>query len=148
MTITYKQGNAVDALISGEIDYLLHCCNNKKTMGSGIALEIKNKIPKAYRDYVESSDELGAISGVFCGVVNMIAQDGYGRSGKFINYGAFAKCLLEFDRRHNGCAKENITVGLPYKVGSDRAGGDWGIVLELITFILKDFNVVIYKLED
>lgn len=146
MAITYVTGNAVDALMNKQIHYLLHCCNNKKKMGSGIALEIKNKVPKAYRDYMESSDELGTISGVFCGVVNMVAQDGYGRTGKFINYGAFAKCLLEFDRRHNGCTKEHIKVGLPFKIGSDRAGGDWNIVLELIEFILKDYDVYIYKL--
>jgi hypothetical protein len=31
-------------------------------------------------------------------------------------------------------------------MGSDRAGGDWEIVLEMIEFYFKDHTVKIYKL--
>jgi O-acetyl-ADP-ribose deacetylase (regulator of RNase III) len=151
MAITYVTGNAVDALINGEIDVLLHVCNNKGVMGSGIALEIKNRIPDAYNAYKSSQDELcklylGGISfgwydvGKF--VCNMVAQDGYGSNRRFLNYGALAECLSKMSKGINV-----KTVGIPFKMGSDRAGGDWNIVLEMVEYFLKDFNVVIYKLE-
>jgi hypothetical protein len=31
-------------------------------------------------------------------------------------------------------------------MGADRAGGDWEIVLELVEFYLKDYDVHIYQL--
>jgi O-acetyl-ADP-ribose deacetylase (regulator of RNase III) len=150
MSITFKKGNAVSALINGDIDILLHVCNNKSVMGSGIALEIKNRIPDAFVAYKEISSELGTCtygwtsktshkSGM---VVNMVAQDGYGQGVRHLNYGALAECLKEVSSLN-----KTLRVGLPYKMGADRAGGDWEIVLELITFILKDFDVTIYKLE-
>jgi len=147
MAITYVTGNAVGALISGEIDYLMHCCNNRKVMGSGIALEIKQKLPSAFLIYTRSSSDLGTIS-CYDGVVNMVAQDGYGKGGKYINYGAFAKCLIDFEDRLCGRPKADVKIGLPFKIGSDRAGGNWDIVLELIEFILKDYDVYIYKLKE
>lgn len=145
MPITYKDGNAVDALLNGEIDVLLHVCNNKGVMGSGIALEIKNRIPDAYKAYKNSQNELGSISygwydvGRF--VCNMVAQDGYGSNKRFLNYGALAECLSRMPKGINV-----KTVGIPFKMGSDRAGGDWNIVLEMVEYFLADFNVVIYKL--
>lgn len=154
MTITYKQGNAVDALINGEIDVLLHVCNNKGVMGSGIALEIKNRIPDAYQAY--KNHEL--VCGLSVGdnsyawldspedsvVVNMIAQNGYGSGKRFLNYGALANCLC--DVRNTFEYEEVKAIGIPFKMGSDRAGGDWNIVLEMVEYFLKDFNVIVYKL--
>lgn len=157
MPVIYKIGNAVSALIVGEIDVLLHVCNNKGVMGSGIALEIKNRIPDAYKQYKHSKYQLGSTTiGVYefgdemfthyrGKVFNMVAQDGYGKGIRHLNYGALADCLRQV-AEHRACTDE--TIGLPYKMGADRAGGDWEIVLELIEYILKDFNVVIYKLEN
>lgn len=150
MPITYKNGNAVSALIDGEIDVLLHVCNNKGVMGSGIALEIKNRIPNAYRAYITSDISMGDISlgylprGSQVVVANMVAQDGYGEGIRHLNYGALADCL---DRVSSISYKDDYKIGLPYKMGADRAGGDWEIVLELVEYFLQDFNVVVYKLE-
>lgn len=163
MTITYKNGNAVSALIDGEIQTLLHVCNNKGVMGSGIALEIKNRIPDAYKCYkvrqiIDGMNlPLGSISIGTCSkesgdtitfygkVFNMVAQDGYGKGIRRLNYGALADCLLHV-AEHRSYSGDII--GIPYLMGSDRAGGDWNIVLELVEYFLKDFNVIIYKLEE
>lgn len=156
MSVTYKKGNAVSALIDGEIDVLLHVCNNKGVMGSGIALEIKNRIPDAFTSYKQSESVLGSFSvGVhefteennthYRGkVFNMVAQDGYGRGVRRLNYGALADCLREVaaHRSYTG-----DIIGIPYKMGAYRAGGDWEIVLEMVEYLLKDFDVIIYQLE-
>jgi hypothetical protein len=60
-----------------------------------------------------------------------------------VNYGALASCLVKF----RDCDTKT-RVGIPYGMCSGLAGGDWEIVLELITFILKDFDVTIYELGD
>ena len=155
MPVTFKKGNVVSALIDGEIDCLLHVCNNKGVMGSGIALEIKNRIPDAYEQYKCSKHPLGTISiGVhefgdemfthYRGkVFNMVAQDGYGKGVRHLNYGALAHCLKGV-AEHRSYTDD--TIGIPYKMGADRAGGDWNIVLELVEYFLKDFNVTVYEL--
>ena len=152
MPTTYKKGNAVDALINGEVDVLLHCCNAKGVMGSGIALEIKNRIPDAY-DVYSYNHRLGSTTvgqyerpdGTHGYVMNMVAQESFGRSGlRYVHYGVLAKCLNCVERMSYGITK---TIGIPYKLASDRAGGDWQIVLELVEGILGDkFDIVVYEL--
>jgi O-acetyl-ADP-ribose deacetylase (regulator of RNase III) len=148
--ITHHKGNAVSALINGEIDILLHVCNNKGVMGSGIALEIKSRIPDAYESYKYihgkfglelGSGTYGFVADTDRWVYNMVAQDGYGIGKRFLNYGALSKCLVNIAAEARGSK-----IGLPYKMGADRAGGDWEIVLELVEFYLKDYDVRIYQL--
>lgn len=150
MSIKFKKGNAVTALIDGEVDVLIHVCNNKGVMGSGIALEIKNRIPDAFVAYKEIPAELSYVSYGWTTesnrksgmVVNMVAQNGYGQGVRHLNYGALASCLQKVSHLN-----KTLKVGLPYKMGADRAGGDWNIVLEMVEFILKDFDITVYSLE-
>jgi O-acetyl-ADP-ribose deacetylase (regulator of RNase III) len=51
MSVKFKKGNAVSALIDGEVDYLLNCVNCQGKYASGIAKEIRERIPSAYRRY-------------------------------------------------------------------------------------------------
>ena len=152
MSITYKKGNVVDALINGEVDALLHCCNAKGLMGSGIALEIKNRIPSAYEVY-KQNHQLGNTTvgeyqrpdGSYGFVMNMVAQENYGRGGlRYVHYGMLAKCLWHVEMLSYGVTKK---IGIPYKLASDRAGGDWQIVLELVEATLGDnFDITVYDL--
>ena len=151
MSIKFKKGNAVSALIDGEVDVLIHVCNNKSVMGSGIALEIKNRIPDAFVAYKQCPSALGtctfgwnkpdedSIKGM---VANMVAQNGYGQGVRHLNYGALATCLQKVSH-----LTKTLRIGLPYKMGAERAGGDWDVVLELVAFILKDFDITVYELE-
>lgn len=152
MSITFKKGNVVDALLDGEVDYIAHCCNNKGVMGSGVALEIKNRIPEAYEAYINGPLELGYYS-IGGNVVNLVAQDGYGKGKRFVNYGALANTFqavmseLWYNKGFDKVSSR-VKIGIPYKMASDRAGGDWNIVLELIEYTLSPWaDVVIYELE-
>lgn len=113
-------------MIDGEIDCLLHVCNNKGVMGSGIALEIKNRIPDAYTAYKYEDCILGVVT----------------QGKRHLNYGALAECLFEIYAEFPA----SKVIGIPFKMGADRAGGDWNIVLELVEYFLKDFNVIVYEL--
>src|SRR5690554_1834390 len=98
--IKFVKGNAVDALLSGEIDFLLNQVNCQNKYASGIANEIGEKIPeakKAYHDLFNSPMKpKKLLGGVYAcaGVIHLFGQDFYGRGGqRYTNYGALAKGL-------------------------------------------------------
>lgn len=145
MGIIYKTGNIVDALLNGEVDFIAHVVNCQGKMGSGLALEIRNKIPHAYNVYMQTEMTLGTISNCD-GVWNMNAQFYYGYDGKrYLDYGALAQC---FNKLSSALWVPKV-IGFAYKTGCDRAGGDWDIVLELIEHLVVPYfkDVVIYRLE-
>jgi hypothetical protein len=152
--IEVREGNAVTAYLEGDIDVLLHCCNDKKIMGSGIAKEIRRRIPEAYKDYmaVEGDIQLGSISSSE-GCYNLHAQKGYGRDKKrYINYGAFAICLNKVEQRLIlDSLQRNVTmgeqvIGFPYLIGCALAGGSWEIVSEMLEHQFSGYKLVAYKL--
>jgi len=151
MSVEIVNGNVVSALLNGEITTLLHVTNCQGVMGSGIAKQIKDRVPTAYKAYMKHKPTLGghswaSVDGAIvniCGVYNLNAQEFYGYDKKrYLNYGALATCLeavADFE-------DTDSVIGIPYKMGSDRAGGDWEIVKELIEFILDGFEIRYYKL--
>lgn len=162
MGIIYKQGNVVDALLNGELDFIAHCCNAQGVMGSGIAKEIKERIPEAYTEYMfrynlckQRGTLQSFLGSVNCGsnVINLIGQESYGRDKKrYVNYGALASALGQIWQQLEHIENlwpDSCTIGIPYKMASDRAGGDWDIVLELIEHLVVPYvkDVVVYELE-
>lgn len=151
MKIISKKGCVVQALKNEEVDVILHVCNDRGVMGSGVALTVKTEIPEAYKAYRNSSHKLGTVS--FGGrVVNMVAQHNYGYDGlKYLNYGALAECLIGIQDLLIDLESiegiEKLRVGIPYKMGAHRAGGDWGIISEMIEFIFKDMQVYSYAID-
>ena len=47
--LKHTKGNLIDLAEQGEFDVIVHGCNCQNTMGSGIAKEIKERYPLAYR---------------------------------------------------------------------------------------------------
>jgi len=141
-----KQGNVVTALLNGEVDYMIHCVNGQNVMGSGVALEVKNRVPLAYAVYMDKTPVLGDFT-EGGNVINLCAQWYYGTYGPY--YAAY-KRQLDYDALVSGLSKVkdrfgvDKTYGLPYKFCSDRAGGDWEVVQKIVENILP--NVVWYKL--
>lgn len=155
MPIEIIKGDAVEALEDGEINVLMHITNCQGVMGSGIAKQIKEAFPKVFKSYREAYDAgeavLGFVLGVhvspskdFRQVLNIHAQEKYGSDKRHLNYGALSRALCKIAEHYKGI--HGISIGVPYKMGCDRAGGDWEIVLEMIEFFFKDFNVKVYQL--
>lgn len=144
-------GNVVGALFSGEVKYILHVCNNKGVMGSGVAKEIKERIPKAFEAYKQASDySMGSVTNAE-GVFNLVAQNGYGKGVKHLNYGALAQSINRaFQIIHitHYPPQTQAVVGVPYGMGAVRAGGDWEVVKELLEFFADKYRIklVYYKL--
>jgi hypothetical protein len=84
-------------------------------------------------------------------IVNLVAQDGYGRGMRHLDYEAFYKGLEDI---RNTLKRFNWTpapvVGMPYMIGSDRAGGSWPVVLAMIEdlFEKSPIRCVIVQLPD
>jgi hypothetical protein len=126
---------------------MLHVCNDVGVMGSGIALEVKNRLPDAYRAYRAGGLyplQVGTISASE-NVINLVAQRGYGQGIRHLDYEALYKCL----EKARGTLEyidpgREWRVGIPYKMGSDRAGGNWGVVLAMVAAAFKDSKTQIY----
>jgi len=126
---------------------LLHVCNDCGVMGSGIALQISNKFPSAYTNY-KLSCKLGTVSyDDNKKVANLVAQRlyiGYNKDcykGKrYINYGSLVRCFYALD------INEDVEIIIPYNMGSDRAGGNFKIILELLIEFFPLNTITICKL--
>ena len=140
----------VDLLKSG-CNIICHQVNCQGVMGSGLALTIKEydqRVFDEYKNYIYEKgkravlgDTLFVNSKGFM-VANVYSQYNYGYLGVYTDYKALEKGL----RIVNKYAKANgLTVGIPYKMGCDRAGGDWKIVKELIDKIFTEVDVTICR---
>jgi len=162
MTIQLVKGNLLDAFDAGEVDVIGHCVNYQGVIGSGIAEQIKYRYPEVYRRYRLSYEAphhkvfnplLGRAQFVVPDeenypwkiVVNLFGQDHYGTHKRQLNYGAISHSL-DTMRKHVGFYNPKA-IGFPYKMGSDRAGGDWAIVQEMIEYYFRGYDVKIYQLD-
>ena len=121
--------------------YMLHVVNCQGVMGSGIAKQVKERVPSAYEIYMKAYTSgdlfLGNVTSDD-GVVNLASQDSYGSSKRHLNYGALAKCL---DKLESHIVSHTHKIIVPYNMGCDRAGGDWEVVLEMLDFFFDDVIV-------
>lgn len=148
----YKKGDVVEAYLKGEVDYLAHQCNCFNTMGSGIARQIKEKIPGAAKvDQITRRGDrykLGTYS-KFEGVYNLYGQYYYGREQCHTDYRSLARA---FGSMLHDISLEMMSVayiGIP-KMGSGLGGGNWEIIEELlqreIDQSILDARVYVYSL--
>lgn len=153
MTIEIINGDLLDAFDKGEVNHIGHVTNCFGVMGSGIAKSVRERYPQVYEAYRElafefecGKDLLGVHQPVYLSTLrcvhNLHAQYAFGSVSRDLNYGALAFCLQQMSEE----IVTRETIGFPYKLGSDRAKGDWNIVLEMIEFYFKYHNVKIYKL--
>lgn len=139
-------------ILTVENGIIIHQVNMQKTMGSGLALQLKTKWPKVYDSYMNYSKSgafrLGGVDivevdkGLY--VANCIGQEFYGRDKSIVytNYAALEECLAkvfwfssEMPFFFDWPPKQ---VYIPYNLGCGLANGDWGIVSQIIENELPD----------
>ena len=130
-------------------------------MGSGVARAIREKFPEAYEaDLKTKKGDLSKI-GTFSYakvlkpdnrvkyVANIYGQGEYGKGIRQVNYEGIYRgvSLLEEKSRKAADTFPDATIGFPYKMGSDLAGGDWRIINQMIEVIFENspINVVICR---
>lgn len=143
-------------LLRSKENLILHQVNCQAVMGSGVAKQIRDMWGFVYEEYnsyckshVNPKELLGKAQFVKVNedqyVVNLFGQNTYGYNGnRFTNYEAIYSAL----EKVSAIAKKNkLSVAIPFKIGCDRGGANWEIVYKMIETLLKDIEVVIYKLK-
>ncbi len=145
--IKYIDGDLVKN--AEDFEVILHGCNCQNTMGKGIALQIKEKFPKAYEVDCQTKKgditKLGTISHTTDTtpiIVNCYTQFKYRKQYEdealvFVDYKAI-KTALE-------AVKEHFTgkrIGMS-KIGSSLGGGDWNVIVKIIEAVLGEEDVTI-----
>ena len=145
--IKYKQGD----LLSLTEGVIVHGCNAKGVMGSGVALAIKEKYPKAYEAYkgfeAKHGLRLASLSiakvtpKVF--VANLISQEDYGRNRliKYVSYGAIH---LGFEKL-NGHFPSSAVFNFP-KIGAGLGNGDWKEISKVIEFACPGRELICWEI--
>lgn len=158
----YKVGNIVDAILTGEVIAIGHQANCFNTMNSGVAKEIKLRLPCAWEaDQLTVKGDHCKLGSVSVGqlrdpetnkptavVYNLYGQYNYGYDAKgYTNYAALTNALE--DMRDDLLTGNNLwNVGFP-KIGAGLGGGDWDTIAEIIDQVFDDrFNVTIYVLRE
>lgn len=156
--IEHIKGDLIKSFKQREINILGHCVNCQGVMGSGVAVQIKSEFPEVFDKYRELVNRvkhleeptdflLGKAQAVHLDVVdtstiyNLFGQNFYGRDKRYINYGAIAQAFSSMAQE----VETFETIGFPYKICSDRAGGDWNIILEMIEFYFRNNHVILYE---
>lgn len=122
--------------------------------GGGFAAQVRKRFPEAWQEFktqATSKNKKFSLGTSYRSTINesvklfsMVAQRGFGPSDQpRIRYSALSDCLRELA----DCAcEQNASVHMP-RIGTGQAGGDWGVVRELILDIIvqRGINVTVYS---
>jgi len=125
-------------LLAADVKIRCHQVNCKGVMGAGIAKQVKEQYPEAFKQYKELCDQfgsslLGHTQFVVCHdgtiIANMFAQDDYRGAGPKTNMEALDECLSQVA---TFAWRVGASVGFPKLLGCGLAGGNWDEVCKLI----------------
>jgi O-acetyl-ADP-ribose deacetylase (regulator of RNase III) len=152
-------------LLHATENFICHQVNCQGKMGSGVALQVRQKYPHVYEFYQELVAEqlitnvdgqllfdyrhelLGKVHSVEIGnkqwILNLFGQNNYGYDGKmYTDTEALFKCFKQVRVK---AEKLGLTVAMPYMIGSFRGGADWRIVEDLLLTAFDGYEVTLYK---
>ena len=149
------------SLLEADVDYICHQVNCQGKMNSGVAKAIRERWPIVYTTYwntfLSKSNLLGKILLVDINeyephtwpdqptIINMFSQEFYGYDGKrYTSYDAFWSCLEHIKET----VPKGSKIAFPYKIGCDRGGANWNVILSMISETLGiDYNIIVCYLE-
>jgi O-acetyl-ADP-ribose deacetylase (regulator of RNase III) len=141
-------------------DALIHQCNCFHTMGSGVAFYVREFFPEAYAADCQTKCGDPAKLGSFSfakvtnpkfpnikSIINLYSQFDFSSESRCTRYDALVDGLTSVrDRMRSKANGELRTLALPFRMGSNRGGGDWRIVRACIESVFSDepdFKVLI-----
>lgn len=150
MKIEYVKGD----LFKTDAKYILHGCNSKGVMGSGVAKTVRALYPEAYERYTfwcSKGFRLGTSLLVTCGdktIINAVTQQNYGKIAeqtgpnpvRYVSYDAVADIFAELET-----LIPNTTIAMPL-IGCALGGGAWSVVSAIIESSCKTIQPVVYQL--
>ncbi len=142
-----------------DLNAWIHQANCLCTMGSGVAKTVKEKYPEVWLadQGTNKADihKLGTFSSAKAsdGRVgyNLYGQFNFGKDGAlYTNYDAVRTGLLKIQQHITKNISPTAKVGIPFKIGCVRGGGNWNIIKGIIEEIFeKDtIQIVICEFKD
>ena len=148
--ITYKTGDVTRATEP----VILHGCNARGKMNSGVAKAIRARWPEAFTEYEKAYQNYGLVVGsnVYVNtsdgklIVNAITQECYGRNPnvRYVDYDAVQLCLE--DARTALDTMNHKSIAMPM-FGAGLGNGDWNVIKSIISEEMQGIEVVVYVLE-
>jgi O-acetyl-ADP-ribose deacetylase (regulator of RNase III) len=135
------KGDLIKLALEGQFDVIVHGCNCFRTMGKGIASQIKQVFPEAYAVDRETHTGDASKLGYFtCAtvrkpkgnitIVNAYTQFRYnprhGMNKQMVDFSAIEDVFRRIKETFHG-----YRIGYP-KIGAGLGGGDWGIISKII----------------
>lgn len=146
MKIEYVKGD----LLQTELRHIIHGCNSRGVMRSGVAKLIRDKYPQAYQDYYDRYNSNGLDLGSIVVSVqndnkvihNAITQENYGRRSDivYVSYWAIANVFRHIE------SWGIKAIAMP-KIGAGLANGDWNVIEGIIENTLVHTKPYVYVLE-
>ena len=151
------RGNLIELFKEGRFDFMIHGCNCFSSMNAGIAKQIKEEFPEAFRvDYkyeVDAPiDKLGIFSEVsFYGYGTIINAYTQYNPGANFEYSALESCLYylklrcqerRYRKEHNLKWRQEPKLGLPL-IGCGIGGGDFKVVKKILEKFSSDFDITV-----
>jgi len=156
MRISYRIGNLFDFLPQNKVVFIPHIVNDIKAWGSGFVIPLGRKFPQAMNSYLDKRELILGNTDIVnidnkIVVHNMISQKGTINryNAKPIKYLALINCLkiLKQDISEfvlaNNMGYSDVEIHAP-AFGSNRAGGSWLVINELIEEVFEGFDVEWY----
>ncbi|MCY7911145.1 macro domain-containing protein [Bacillus inaquosorum] len=149
--INHIEGDILDA----SEDIICHQVNCQGVMGAGLAKQIRDRYPSAYRSYKHMCENVVFKPDLLLGrimqvkehdgkvICHIFGQLSYGRRGLHTDYKALKHGLSLIKLK---AKNYNKSVALPHGIGCGLAGGDWSEVHQMIEDVFDDYEVTIYKL--
>lgn len=138
---------------------IAHQVNCQGVMNSGVAKQVREKYPVAFKEYrelvsdfvdnnMDVKDLLGRVNGVKVDndlyVANMFGQLHYGYDGQqYTDTEALLKCFLTVKKVAKGVG---LPIYMPYMIGCYRGGADWKEVEGLLINVFDDYDATLLKL--
>ncbi len=123
-----------DDILNIKMGIIVHQVNCIHVMSEGLGLQIRNRYPKHYNNYMSTVLSLGNIDVTPINneliIIGICGQQGVGRGNCRTNYVAFERCLRHVDNIHKQVP--GLPIFMPYKIGCGLSGGDWYTVQRLI----------------
>lgn len=146
-------------IFEAPIQVMAHCANIWCTMGAGIAKEIKERMPEAYRADLKTKKgdpaKLGTYSVAKLNqpynsikyVVNLYAMPIISRIERAVNYEHFYRSIEKLRDDLISKNKLDVVIGFPYKCACNNAGGSWLVIETMIYDVFEEspFSILICK---
>jgi O-acetyl-ADP-ribose deacetylase (regulator of RNase III) len=143
------------------LDVIMHQVNCLGVMGGGIALQIKNKYPRCFKEYADfcSLYNFSASRGLLgkhyvyleknLDIINLFGQNGFAseEQPQATNYAALETALSSAIKRYSTRGGSPFKIGLPKNMGCGLAGGDWKVVGKIIHRVFEPTNHSVFIVE-